>query len=124
MREHKFRARWKDTGEIILDFMEEYIIDTLNTRSMFIDEYTGLEDINEQEIYESDIIKTKESDDIYEVIFYMGAFRSATLPNKIRVYDIGIHHIHGLEVIGNIYENKELLAWVEKLQQKKDINTC
>jgi len=77
-----------------------------NNPNYIIMQYTGLSDKDGVKIWEGDIVKTEESDDVYEVIFYMGAFRSATLPNKIQVYDIGIHHIHNLEVIGNIYEKQ------------------
>ena len=113
MREIKFREFDKNKGT-----MDEFIYD-LNFKEdethkeihLYHDEilmqYTGLKDKNGVEIYEGDIvnymyrswndggmgdkIKTK------EVKFREGGFNCFTLD------------IFGVEVIGNIYENKELL---------------
>ena len=75
-------------------------------------QYTGLKDINGKEIYEGDIVKHGSLiGELYqEVIFEDGAyhlcFRRADL--KLLLYKDFITR-NNLSVIGNIYENPELL---------------
>jgi uncharacterized phage protein (TIGR01671 family) len=71
-------------------------------------QYTGLKDMNGKEIYEGDILKTKDLYQRYFVVEY--STRGFELyDNKNGV----VHDPHNTwedyEVIGNIYENPELL---------------
>lgn len=70
--------------------------------------YTGLKDKNGKEIYEGDIF-TRAGKFFYAVVFHKGGFRLKLLRGGIedmlplsRIAEYG-------EVIGNIYENPELL---------------
>ena len=82
-------------------------------------QYTGCRDKNGNGIYEADVIKDK-YDKIWLVQRYVGAF---VITNKIPDSDgqtttyshfsnVSNHHFY-FEVIGNIYENPELLEVVE-----------
>jgi len=72
-------------------------------------QYAGLKDKNGVEIYEGDIVKTKNSR--YKVIFDKCCFWGVGELGKCPIYQI-FHYVlddEKFEVIGNIYENKELL---------------
>lgn len=123
MREVKFRAWEKHLKEIIpvhdIDFEKKMI----NTSSAwrFFDEielmqYTGLKDKNDKEIYEDDILfdpVTNQKyivayDDAYAMFFMKNVSDDVALPD----YDFGEFDIdegRDLYIIGNIYENPELL---------------
>ena len=110
MREIKFRGRWKDTGKVIPDFNEDYTIDACNSDIFIVEQFTGLKDRNDVEIFEGDIFKFG----IYQylIVFNNGGFGYKT-PDKF----VGFSEIKDLkyffsemEVIGNIHKNSELLV--------------
>ena len=73
-----------------------------------VGQYTGLKDRNGREIYEGDILRD-EFDRIFRVYWVDGEARFAIRQKKRKTeYFMVISHIHPV-VIGNIYENPELL---------------
>ncbi|WP_455043134.1 YopX family protein [Leptotrichia buccalis] len=126
MREIKFRAYHKERKEIFeiasIDFEEKKValsngvIKLLNVdfKQFELSQYTGLKDKNGKEIYEGDIvlIKLDETSTWYKTVvgFKKGAFIANLIDKEDYVY---IFH-HGFtdddfEIIGNVYENKNLL---------------
>ena len=117
-----------DYGDLMLDLkngkvysgdvgIPEYTIDVTN--QVILMQYTGCRDKNGIEIYEGDVIKDK-YDKIWLVQWYVGAF---VITNKIPDSDgqestysyfnnLSNHHFY-FEVIGNMWENPELLEVVE-----------
>lgn len=126
MREIKFRGFSKTLNKWIIGVPyfsegnwwilvdENTKSDDIGTGSYFVDknsigQYTGLKDKNGIEIYEGDIVKTKNS--LYKVIYDKCCFWGIDEMGKYPIYQIK-HYIMEdeiFEVIGNIYENPELL---------------
>lgn len=70
-------------------------------------QYTGLEDKNGKEIYEGDIVKSEQwNPSTYQICFNRGAFYIAK-ENRYEVADI--KYVEDFEIIGNIYENPDLI---------------
>lgn len=72
-------------------------------------QYTGIEDKNGKEIYEGDIF-ISDNNNKYEVVFVDGGFKLSNIkyPNQnLQLLD-RMNSNYG-EVIGNIYENEDLL---------------
>ena len=126
MREYKFRGKRIDNGEWVYGyyFIEERDIEDgiiwrdipqiqqrygdhfqyFDVDLATVGQYTGLHDKNGREIYEGDILRfTHERED-----FINTDARIAVEIPKI-YYMIDNPYNHSFEVIGNIYENPELL---------------
>lgn len=128
MREIKFRGldksgKWR-TGNLIQTGDKAWIGSTTTLRGWFEVEpntggqFTGLHDKNGREIYEGDILeaehklKTQKFNRKYRVIFNeKGYWDAISLDDKpVRLCYAGFNKC---EVIGNIYENTELLEGEE-----------
>ena len=79
----------------------------LNSNEIVLLQYAGLKDKNGKKIYEGYIIK-KSSGAIGEVV-YLKATAGYKLYNNGQVFDLFEADARYLEIIGNIYENPELL---------------
>ena len=72
-----------------------------------VGQYTGLHDKNGKEIYEGDIVTNRDKNIKYIVEWYDTGLRARQYKNKSY---IGLEYWKDvLEVIGNIYDNPELL---------------
>ena len=148
MREIKFRA-WDKCAEFMLysdkhtdDYFFEFYAGkigaygiTLGASTIYeppqpetyelseIMQYTGLKDRNGKEIYESDIVFI--DNDKFEVIWNKKRARYALkscFDGKLYTYLWG-GEFGSIEIIGNIYENKELLEVIRRsIHRKKGQN--
>lgn len=132
MREIKFRAKMSKTrewvvGSLIRQRMRGYkdsfcvlILDNVFTSNRIvaieketIGQFTGLQDRNGRDIFEGDIVRSTICDDfVYEVVYDDKRFASFGLRRK---QDAFMHYFgeaieaEECEVIGNVYDNHELL---------------
>ena len=119
MREIKFRAYEKDESieftlkEAIFRSYPDPFIESVDSP---IVQYTGLKDRKEKEVYEGSIIdvfilttgKVYNNFSNKEVVEHNGAFGFYVRNNFIPLSNIDFD-ILGTEIIGNIFENKNLL---------------
>lgn len=135
MQEIKFRAWLKDEKKMVnaehirfdekkiyykvcFDNEKPYFYNMRGFKEIELMQYTGLKDKNGVEIYEGDIVKANGY--IYKVIYWKEEAKYHLTSDYYDsdcsfgdVWDVFIKGNNGeykdLEVIGNIYENKELL---------------
>lgn len=124
MREIKFRAWLKEhktmvnVAEIDINhqLIYHYGFDDFegnfeNFNSIELLQYTDLKDKNGKEIYDGDIVFESFGENYYKVIFENGSFR-AEFKGDFEEYSFDLIDVvaQGCEIVGNIYENPELLG--------------
>lgn len=120
MREIKFRAKSIETGEWVygslvcqtgLTIFSKYYIATSNEGDVLFTEvtrdtvcqYTGLKDKNDVEIYEGDLLSFGPDSHAHTVVWNLDKA-------VFEISDWPLHEsVYAAEIIGNIYENPELL---------------
>ncbi|MFW3588022.1 YopX family protein [Vagococcus fluvialis] len=120
MREIKFRA-WCKLDKILYDWEQvkkEFTLEYFDDRGLIFQQFTGLKDKNDVEIYEGDIVanpNNQEKDDWYISHHVVELYDTGFMGKQICSFGsrIGLEHWtrgeNGYVVIGNIYENPELL---------------
>lgn len=123
-REIEFRAWLKDQKQMVevnsIMLKSEIVgiekIDGVYTAKFLEDielmQYTGLKDKNSVKIFEGDIVKHVKGN-TYKVEFYNGGFKLLRFNvyegKPVAYHDFEVRRMDEMEVIGNIYENPELL---------------
>lgn len=114
MREIKFRG-YNGNEMVYIDLLEaDFKINYLENLRIFakaglLMQYTGLKDENGIDIYEGDIVSDKEFKYIVEFKYEYNSFgASGWVGVPINSLDAKLRFTH-LNIIGNIYENPELL---------------
>ena len=116
-REIKFRA-WDEVSEKMLnwnDFLDTNMKNTFiapESTGLILMQYTGLHDKNGKEIHEGDIVKYRDSrgQHIEKVIFDKGCFYAGMHWGSSTRVAPKLINTRISEVIGNIYDNPELLG--------------
>ena len=110
MREIKFRI-WDINARKWLKSFNIDLLDIPKFNLAEVNQYTGLKDKNNKEIYEGDILSDGNNDKPYKVIFENGSFR-AEFEGDFEEYSFDLIDVvaQGCEIVGNIYQNPELLG--------------
>lgn len=140
MREILFRGKRRDTGEWVLGFLERrpaaaeipgyglwYIfMGTGDPAGPFtfgevdpetVGQSTGLTDRNGKTIFEGDIVLDTATGEKYEILYNYGGF---VMADKNRFFrSLSLYMDDDYEIIGNIYENPELLPGGTAMKTKK-----
>ena len=126
MREIEFRAKcgneWVYGDLHLLSKMPHIHTDPFTKKSINIEtigQYTGLKDTNGKEIYEGDIIRSFDSNGeavlhciVWEEARFVALYKGRNFRSKCFLKQDWLDEFEK-EVIGNIYDNKNLLGEVE-----------
>ena len=131
MREIKFRAWVKEKKAIfeviLIDYVTKkvtYLLERVGHLLSIRDakfnnvelmQYTGLKDKNGKEIYEGDILFESFGERYYKVVFENGSFR-AEFEGDFEEHSFDLIDVvaQGCKIVGNIYENPELIKEVRQ----------
>ncbi len=119
-REFEFRAWLTKYNKMVKiyswNIWQEYFMCSEYDSEFYLEEtpimqYTELKDKNNKEIYEGDILFESFGERYYKVVFENGSFRAEFKGDfEWHHFDLIDVVIQGCEVVGNIYENPELLG--------------
>jgi uncharacterized phage protein (TIGR01671 family) len=127
MRDIKFRA-WDEENKTMIQWHDTFFYDTSAVTNwsgdfsyikMPLMQYTGLKDKNNKEIYEGDIVRYLDEIDgeteLFGFVEWERCWWSVNLhPDFLRENDImDTDEYLTYEVVGNIYENKDMIYWIK-----------
>ena len=72
-------------------------------------QYTGMNDCNNVDIYEGDIVRTSDNDDELATVDFDAENFKVVVTHGNVCTNLGEYYPHEVEVVGNIYDNPELI---------------
>ena len=105
--EYQIHYKWYFLDQLVDNSLKELSDIHHQMRLLAKNQYTGLKDKNDKDIYEGDIIKTEFG--IGQVVYEIVCFR--IIGDNLDLY-LGHSNRNKLEIIGNVYENTKLLEMV------------
>lgn len=119
MREIKFRA-WNGGVMTFFKLGEHLNIEFINNPNNKVMQFTGLKDKNKKDIYEGDVLEIG-GDKIRAVVYWNDKFAWWDLEDYEHSLGLLIEtrRFVDIEVIGNIYENPELLTQNHRKEKGK-----
>ena len=112
-REIKFRI-WDKINRMWLNCFNANLLNIGDLSNVELMQYTGIKDKNGVEIYEGDIIRLKHHIDkrinvVGKVVFLSEQASFGIIDDLCQEYPLFRNTTEQIEIIGNIYENSELL---------------